>query len=250
MKENSTVYKKFQDGEKKFVPLVDPDKFTSAGIKKVANFSEKAGVAFIFFGGSLVTKNKNLEFLKILKENCSVPIILFPGNQYQILEEADGILLLSLISGRNAEMLIGNHVIAAPVLKASGLDIIPTGYILIDGGKPTAVSYMSNSTPIPYDKDDIACCTALAGEMLGMRLIYLDCGSGAINPASTSMIQKIKKTIALPLIIGGGIRTVRQAEIIWNAGADVVVVGNAIEENPDLILKIAESRKKNGLPRG
>lgn len=244
MKPNSSLYKKFADGKKKFVPLVDPDSYTSAGIKKVAIFSEKAGVAFIFFGGSLMTRNKSGEFLRILKENCSVPIILFPGNQYQILPEADGILLLSLISGRNPEMLIGKHVIAAPVLKNSGLDILPTGYILVDGGKPTAVSYMSNSTPIPYDKDDIACSTALAGEMLGLRLIYLDCGSGALHPASSSMIQQIMKAISLPLIIGGGIKSVKQAEIIWRAGADVVVVGNAIEENPSLILKISEHLKK------
>jgi phosphoglycerol geranylgeranyltransferase len=240
MKGNSSIYKRFSDGKKKFVPLVDPDKFTSGDIKKVAAYSEKAGVAFIFFGGSLVTKNKNAEFLRILKENCSAPVILFPGNQYQILDGADGILLLSLISGRNPEMLIGNHVIAAPVLKASGLDILPTGYLLIDGGKPTAVSYMSNSTPIPYDKEDIACCTALAGEMLGMQLIYLDCGSGAQNPVSIAMIAKIRKTISLPLIIGGGIKNPKQAHAIWNAGADVVVVGNAIEENPGLILKMTE----------
>lgn len=243
MKENSSIYRKFKDGKKKFVPLVDPDKFTSAGIRKVATFSEKAGVAFIFFGGSLVTKNKNDEFIRILKENCSVPVILFPGNQYQILEGADGILLLSLISGRNPEMLIGNHVIAAPVLKSSGLDIFATGYILVDGGKPTAVSYMSNTTPIPYDKDEIACSTALAGEMLGMHLIYLDSGSGAVHPVSASMIKKIRKTTTLPLIIGGGIRTARQAEEIWKAGADVVVVGNAIEENPALILEIAARYK-------
>jgi len=235
---------RFSDGKKKFVPLVDPDQFTPAGIKKVATFSEKAGAAFIFFGGSLITKDRNSEYIKILKENCSVPIILFPGNQYQIMDDADGILLLSLISGRNAEMLIGNHVIAAPVLKASGLDILPTGYILIDGGKPTAVSYMSNSTPIPHDKDEIAVCTAMAGEMLGLKLIYVDCGSGAMNPVSASMIRKIRDSISVPLIIGGGIRTPKQAEIAWNSGADVVVVGNAIETNPELIMQIADRSGK------
>jgi phosphoglycerol geranylgeranyltransferase len=243
MKTISSNYRKFVDQKKKFVPLIDPEKYSTAGIKKVALLSEKAGVDFIFYGGSLVTKKQNHEFIKILKENCPSPVILFPGSRYQILEEADGILLLSLISGRNPEMLIGNHVIAAPVLKASRLDVLPTGYILIDGGKPTAVSYMSNTTPIPSDKDDIASCTALAGEMLGMQLIYLDSGSGALNPVSATMIQKIRKTISIPLIVGGGIKTCRQAQAAWDAGADVVVVGNAIEENPGLILKIAESRK-------
>jgi phosphoglycerol geranylgeranyltransferase len=244
MKQNSLLYKKFTDGTKKFVPLVDPDKFTAAGIRKVATYSEKAGAAFIFFGGSLITSNKNGTFVRILKENCSIPVILFPGNQYQVLKAADGILLLSLISGRNPDLLIGNHVIAAPMLKASGLDILPTGYILIDGGKPTAVSYMSNSSPIPHDKDDIATCTALAGEMLGMKLLYLDCGSGALFHASASMIRKVRKTISIPLIVGGGIRTDKQVQDVWKAGADVVVVGNAIEEDPSLILKIGDSIMK------
>jgi phosphoglycerol geranylgeranyltransferase len=244
MKDSTTLYKKFGDGKKKFVPLVDPDKISAARLKMIAGYAEKAGVAFIFFGGSLVTKNKNHEFIRILKENCSIPVILFPGSQYQILDGADGILLLSLISGRNPDLLIGNHVIAAPVLKATGLDIFSTGYMLIDGGKPTAVSYMSNSTPIPHDKEDIACCTALAGEMLGMQLIYLDSGSGALHPVSASMIRKVRKSIKVPLIVGGGIKNPKQAQIAWNAGADIVVVGNAIEENPRLILDIAENQKK------
>lgn len=239
MKEKYKLYSRFMDGKKKFAPLIDPDKYTAAGIKKVASYSEKAKADFIFYGGSLVTKNRNSDFIKILKEHCSIPVILFPGNQYQVLDDADGILLLSLISGRNPEMLIGNHVIAAPLLKESGLEILPTGYILVDGGKPTAVSYISNSAPIPHDKDEIACSTALAGEMLGLRLIYLDCGSGALKPVSGSMIRSVKKTISIPLIVGGGIKTAAQVKNAWNAGADVVVVGNAIEAEPSLLLKMA-----------
>jgi phosphoglycerol geranylgeranyltransferase len=238
MKQPITFYSRFSDGKKKFAPLIDPDKFTVAGIKKVAMLAEKAGAAFIFYGGSLVTKNRNAEFIRILKESCSVPVILFPGNQYQVMERADGILLLSLISGRNPDLLIGNHVIAAPFLKESGLEILPTGYILVDGGRPTAVSYISNTTPIPHDKDEIAGCTALAGEMLGMKLIYVDCGSGAQKPVSSSMIKLIRKTVSVPLIIGGGIKTVNQVKEAWKAGADVVVVGNAIEKNPELILQM------------
>jgi phosphoglycerol geranylgeranyltransferase len=238
MKQRPFLYRIFTDGKKKFAPLIDPDKFTAAGIKKVASFAEKAGAAFIFYGGSLVTKNRSAEFIRILKENCSVPVILFPGNQYQVMEGADGILLLSLISGRNPDLLIGNHVIAAPVLKESGLEILPTGYMLVDGGRPTAVSYISNTTPIPHDKDEIAGCTALAGEMLGMKLVYLDCGSGAQKPVSSSMIRLLRKTISVPLIVGGGIKTVNQVKEAWKAGADIVVVGNAVEKDPGLILQI------------
>jgi len=245
MKSKSSLYKTvFCSGKKKFVPLVDPDKYTSAGIKKVAMLAEKAGVACIFYGGSLVIRNRNRDFITILKEHTSVPIVLFPGNQYQVHEGADGILLLSLISGRNPEMLIGNHVIAAPVLRDSGLEILPTGYMLIDGGRPTAVSYISGTAPIPHDKDEIAGSTALAGEMLGLRLIYLDCGSGAEYPPSVSMVRKIRETVSLPLIVGGGIRSAKQAMAAWKAGADIVVVGNAIESNPGLITQIAETLKK------
>ena len=242
MKNVSSNYRKFLSKEKKFAPLIDPDKYTAATIKKVAILSEKARVDFLFYGGSLVTKNQDHLFIRILKDHCSAPVILFPGSNYQILEEADGILLLSLISGRNPEMLIGNHVIAAPFLKASGLDVLPTGYILVDGGKPSAVSYMSNTSPVPAGKDDIASCTALAGEMLGMKLIYLDSGSGALIPVSASMIQKVRETVTLPLIVGGGIKTCSHAKSAWLAGANVIVVGNAIEETPALILSLAGCR--------
>jgi len=159
----------------------------------------------------------------------------------QISKNADGILLLSLISGRNPELLIGKQVIAAPILKASNLDILPTGYILIDGGKPTAVSYMSNTNPIPFDKDDIAMCTAMAGEMLGLKLIYMDAGSGALNAISEKMIKKVSSNISIPLIIGGGINTPQKAILACKAGADIIVVGNAIEKDSSLIKKIGKA---------
>jgi putative glycerol-1-phosphate prenyltransferase len=143
-------------------------------------------------------------------------------------EDADGLLLLSLISGRNAEMLIGSHVVAAPFLKTCRFEILPTGYMLIENGHPTAVSYMSNTTPIPAGQDDIAMCTAVAGELLGLQLIYMDAGSGAENPVRLPMIKKVRQNITIPLIIGGGIRTAKQAKEAAGAGADVIVVGNAI----------------------
>jgi len=180
-------------------------------------------VDFIFYGGSLLTEGNHEKFISVLKDHCSIPVILFPGNYLQINKKADGILLLSLISGRNPEMLIGKHVIAAPYLKASNLEIIPTGYMLIESGRSTTVSYISNTTPIPRIRKDIAVCTAMAGEMLGLKVIYMDAGSGALNPVSLSMIRQVRKNINLPLIIGGGIKTSGQAAAISAAGADLVV---------------------------
>ncbi len=240
MKVKNALYQRMCDGKKKFVPLIDPDKYSASAIKKIAGYCQKAEVDFIFYGGSLITENNHDVYLKILREHCEIPVILFPGNNFQFTSQADGILLLSLISGRNADLLIGKHVGAAPFLKKSNLEILPTGYMLIDGGKPTAVSYMSNTFPIPSGKEDIAACTAMAGEMLGLKLIYMDAGSGAEEPISVSMIQRVKQQIDVPLIIGGGIKTISQAQKASHAGADVVVVGNVLEQKPDLILKIAE----------
>ena len=246
MKDRSSLCKKLNDGKKKFAVLVDPDKSTLAKIKKIATISENFAVDFIFFGGSLLTEDNHAKFISVLKDYCSIPVILFPGNYLQINRKADGILLLSLISGRNPEMLIGKHVIAAPYLRASNLEIIPTGYMLIESGKSTTVSYISNTTPIPADKDDIAVCTAMAGEMLGLKLIYMDAGSGALNPVSLSMIQKVRKNIRVPLVIGGGIKTSGQAAAISQAGADLVVIGNAFENNSPLIAQISEAIHKSG----
>lgn len=235
------IYKSFTENKKKFAVLVDPDKNTSQETIKIAKIAEAADVDYIFVGGSLLTNNNFELTIKLLKENSSLPIIIFPGNNLQISNTADAILLLSLISGRNAEMLIGTHVLAAPNLKKSSLEIIPTGYMLIESGKPTTALYMSNSTPIPSDKDDIAMCTAMAGEMLGLKIIYMDAGSGALNPIPLSMISNVKKNVDVPLIIGGGIKTPEKAVKVCNAGADVVVIGNAIEKNPDLIAQISDA---------
>jgi len=231
---------KVRKGQKSFAVLVDPDKYSVNQVKSIAKKAEKAGVPYIFYGGSLITTDHYENYIRLIKDNCSIPVILFPGSHFQLSRKADAILLLSLISGRNPEMLIGKHVIAAPYLKLSKLEIIPTGYILVESKKATAVSYMSGTTPIPGDKDDIAVCTAMAGEMLGLRTIYLDAGSGAQNHVPLTMIRKVKSKIGVPLIIGGGINSAGKAKKILDAGADIVVVGNAIEKDNDLIFKIAE----------
>lgn len=226
---------------KQFAVLIDPDHFDAKGLSDVMKTAAGSQVDYIFVGGSLLT-NDHLDLtLQVIRENTGIPVILFPGSVTQLNEKADAVLLLSLISGRNADLLIGKHVIAAPYLKKSHLEILPTGYMLIESGPLTTAQYVSNTIPIPRKKDDIAVCTAVAGEMLGLRLIYMDAGSGAEMPVPASMIRKVRENISIPLIIGGGIRTPEQATESCNAGADLIVVGNAIEKDPSCIQEIAHA---------
>ena len=236
------IYDKFQDKtRKKLAVLVDPDKPTDAQILSIVEKARAADVDFFFVGGSLLVTDSLDHCIKLIKANCDIPVLIFPGNSLQISKYCDGFLLLSLISGRNPEMLIGRHVIAAPYLKLYGNEIIPTGYMLIDSGKATSVSYMSDTTPIPHDKDDIAMCTAIAGEMLGLKLIYLEAGSGAATPVSTSMISKVSQMISVPLIVGGGIKTPEMAAEAVKAGADIIVIGTAFEKEPETLKRFAEA---------
>ena len=228
-------------GAKKFVVLIDPDKVRLGKIQKVLELAVEAGVDYFFIGGSLVVNDMLDYVLTSMKEKCHIPMILFPGNSFQLSYKADGLLFLSLISGRNAELLIGKHVITAPFLKVSPLEIISTGYMLIDGGITTSVQYMSNTAPIPAGKDDIALCTAMAGEMLGLKQIYMDAGSGARNPIPASMISMVSGAIQIHLIVGGGIATPEKAAENAKAGADIIVVGNAIEKDPQLIIDMAKA---------
>jgi len=226
-------------GKKKFVVLIDPDNVRLGKLDKVLELSRDANVDYFFIGGSLVVNDMLDMVLANIKKTTQIPTILFPGNSFQLSYKADGLLFLSLISGRNADLLIGKHVITAPFLKISPLEIMSTGYMLVDGGISTTVQYMSNTTPIPANKDDIALCTAMAGELLGLKMIYMDAGSGAQNPISTSMIEAVSTAIDIPLIVGGGIRTPEKAFENVKAGADVIVVGNAIEKDPHLIKEMA-----------
>jgi phosphoglycerol geranylgeranyltransferase len=217
--------------KKQIAVLIDPDKTDAKKLVKTIQQAELAKVDFYLVGGSLLLKNNLDEIIAIIKKNSKKKVYLFPGNPSQISVKADGILLLSLISGRNAELLIGNHVLAAPILKQSKLTIISTGYMLIESGTQTTVSYISNTTPIPANKPAIATCTALAGEQLGLKTIYLEAGSGAQNSVSKEIIKAVKKQINIPLIVGGGIRSIEQIETAFLAGADVVVIGTAIEND-------------------
>ena len=196
--------------------------------------AEREGVHMIFVGGSLVMSSIS-HAIDVIKSVYTGPVILFPGNANQVSANADAILFLSLISGRNAEFLIGNQVLSAPVIKNSGLEAIATGYMLIDCGKTTSVEYMSNTQPIPYDKPDIAVATAIAGEMLGLKALYLEGGSGAQSFVNPEIISAVKKSCSIPLIVGGGIRSCESLRNVFDSGADIAVVGTIIEKNPELL---------------
>lgn len=228
-------------GRKAFTVLIDPDKVDASAIDKLVSLSVEAGVDYFFVGGSLVISNHLDYCIQLIKASCSIPVILFPGAPSQVSKYADALLYLSLISGRNPELLIGQHVISAPFVRQSGLEIIPTGYMVIDGGAPTTVSYISNASPIPSDKNEIAMCTAMAGEMLGMKVIFMDSGSGAKRPVNETMIEKVALHIEAPIIVGGGITDPEKAYRNCKAGADIIVVGNAIEKDASLIKEMSDA---------
>lgn len=237
-----TLKNNIANKQKHLAVLIDPDSIESEmQLVNICQRSNDALVDFILVGGSLITNGFFDTCIQIIKQHTQIPVVLFPGNIMQVSNNADAILLLSLISGRNPDLLIGKHVLAAPMLKQSGLEIIPTGYMLIDGGNITSVSYMSNTTPIPAEKHSIAACTAMAGEMLGLQVTYMDAGSGAQHPISTKIISAVRESVNGPIFIGGGIKTPEGAVAACNAGADVVVVGNAFEKEPELINQIAKA---------
>ena len=236
-----SLTEKKRQGKKSFAVLIDPDKVDKPMLDDLTSLAVAAKVDYLLVGGSLVISNHLDDCVQHIKKNCSIPVILFPGSPSQVSKYADALLYLSLISGRNPELLIGQHVVSAPFVRQSGLEIMPTGYIVIDGGAPTTVSYISNALPVPADKNEIAMCTAMAGEMLGVKLIYMDAGSGAKRPITESMIKSVADHIEAPLIIGGGITDPEKAYLDCKAGADVIVVGNAIEKDASLIKEMSDA---------
>lgn len=231
-----------QAGRKSIAVLIDPDKVEEGTrLQHLINLASENLVDYFFVGGSLVTTTNLADVVRQIKESVTIPVVLFPGNSMQIEPTADALFFLSLISGRNPELLIGQHVVAAPIVRNTKLEVLPTGYLLISSGRTSSVAYISNTTPIPEDKYSLAACTAMAGEMLGLKLMYLDAGSGAENPISPRMIGAVRKAVSTPLLVGGGINSRHKAQAAMEAGADAIVIGNALEKDPELLTDIADA---------
>ncbi len=229
--------------KKKIGLLLDPDKAKGDTLTNILRIAGECKTDFILAGGSL-TFNKIDPLIDLIKLNCRIPVILFPGNLLQLSHKADAILLLSLISGRNPELLIGNHVIAAPYLKDVRSKLIPVGYILISCGSKTSVEYISQTEAIPSDKTEIVVATAMAGEMLGLKMIYLEAGSGASGTVPPEIITAVRQNISVPIAVGGGIKNKEQISDIYNAGADIIILGNGCEKRPELLIDACEARNK------
>lgn len=236
----NSIHKKSVN-QKQLALLVDPDKYSQESLALFVELAKETLPDCIMVGGSLVAGSVE-QVVQYIKSHTNIPVVLFPGNNHQLCNEADALLLLSLLSGRNADFLIGQHVVAAKAIRDSGIESISTGYILIDGGCSTSVEYMSNTKPIPRDKVEIIVATAIAGELIGNRMVYLEAGSGAINPVSKEAIQAVRQAISLPIIVGGGIRTVEQAKDAYLAGADMIVVGNSLEKDRFFMRDLAQIR--------
>jgi phosphoglycerol geranylgeranyltransferase len=239
-----SLYGSLRTQKKLLFVLVDPDQYSKEIFAQVLGKDNSNSIDAILVGGSLITHGSISKVICKIKEQTALPVCIFPGNYMQVDDRADAILFLSLISGRNADLLIGNQVIAAPFVKKSKLEVIPTGYMLIDGGKTTTAHYMSNTAPIPARKPEIAACTALAGEMLGLACVFMDAGSGAAETVSPLMIRAVYETVQIPIIVGGGIRNAQQASDMYEAGATAIVIGNAAEENPNLIQEICHIKNQ------
>lgn len=236
-----TLLQNAEAGKPGLAVLIDPDKALDRDLPALVRLAEQSGVDYFFVGGSLLTQTRFEEVMQALKSLTNKPVIIFPGSSLQISSDADAILLLSLVSGRNPDLLIGQHVVAAPYLKQAGIEIWPTGYMLVDGGRATTASYVSNTQPIPADKPEIAMVTAMAAEMLGMRIIYCDAGSGAQQPVPPAVIEAVSNAVQCPVIVGGGIRSYEAASDALDAGADVIVVGNILEQSPETLFELSEA---------
>ncbi|MCH2234623.1 MAG: phosphoglycerol geranylgeranyltransferase [Crocinitomicaceae bacterium] len=223
--------------------LIDPDKTSEhSALQNLVKKIEFANIDFIFIGGSSVKEEDFNRCLDNLKAITKVPVVIFPGGPSQVSLKADGMLLLSLISGRNPDYLIGHHVQSAPKLKELKEKLLPTGYILLDGGNNSAVAYISQTSPIPQSNPEIAVNTAIAGELLGLKAIFIDAGSGAHHSANENLIKRLRSEINVPLIVGGGVKSIERIQELENAGADIIVIGNKIEEDIDFLLDIASIR--------
>lgn len=226
--------------------LIDPEKTKNKEhLSELIQKAEFAAIDFFFIGGSTVTRKEIETVVSFVKAHSVIPVVLFPGSGNQLSEQADALLFLNLLSGRNPDFLIGHHVSCAEEVLEMKIEVIPTSYLLIDGGKMTSVAYVSQTTPIPRENNSISLKTGIAGYLMGQKLTYFDAGSGALHSVPPRLIEELKKKIDTPVIVGGGIRSVEQIEAFKNAGANVIVIGNKIEENIDFLLDIEAYQKSS-----
>lgn len=231
------IIKKLEEGKKPLLAvLIDPDKFNP----ELVELSNKANVSCFLVGGSELKKGDVTKTIQAIKKISKIPVILFPGNETQLSKKADGLLLLSLLSGRNPDYLISKHIAAAPIIRKMKLQYLPTAYMLIDGGKVSTTQRVTGTQPLDPKNKTLIINTVIAAEQLGFKAIYLEAGSGASTSVSTSLIRKIKKHCCLPLIVGGGINSGQKAKEIINAGANMIVIGNALEKNVFLVSEISK----------
>lgn len=228
-----------------FLVLLDPDRSSPRELSRYAALCDRSGVDAFLFGSSLMVANDFEKSLVAVKKAVKKPVIIFPGSSAMVSARADALLFLSMVSGRNPNLLIGEHVKAAPAIKKLGIEVIPTAYMLIESGVITSVAYLSNTFPIPNHKPDIACAHALAGQYLGMKMVYLEAGSGAEKPVPVEMVKKVSAYVEIPVIVGGGIRQAEHARKVAKAGASFVVIGNALEDSPQMVKEFAEAIHSN-----
>lgn len=240
MKESIEIYNSIASRKGQIAVLIDPDKCSDkTKLSELLKRAKFANVDFLFVGGSTVSQHDFIESIEFIKQSSSIPLVIFPGASHQISNEADALLYLSLISGRNPDFLIGHHVQSAQEVFEMDIEVIPTAYILIDGGSTSSVAYVSQTTPIPSDHHSIIMNTAKAGVLQGKKLIYLDAGSGAKKPIPSQVISRLQE-LNKPVIVGGGIKTREKIESLKESGANVIVIGNQLEENIEFLLEIEE----------
>ena len=227
-----TIIEKVEEGKKQFVVLIDPEAVTNESLHELLDLAQGFDVDFFLLGGSTYAQPAT-DVLQFIRSKSDLPVVLFPGNASQITPGVDAVLFLSLISGTNPEYLISNHIKAAPLL--TKVEVIPVGYILIDGGRQSATEIVSHTMPLSRDNVDVIVHTAMAGELLGHKMIYLEAGSGAKMPISAEIVQRVKASISIPLIVGGGIVCAEMLNEAFASGADIVVVGNVLEKKPQML---------------
>ena len=238
MKIYQHILQAISQGKRVLAVLMDPDKMQVDNVKSFIEKVNKTKADYLFVGGSIVNEKATEALVSKIKKYTQLPVVIFPGDVTQITDNADALLFLSLISGRNSDYLIGKHVEAAKRLQNTNLEVIPTGYILIENGKQTSVEKVSHTKPMSRENVQRIVDTANAGELLGMKLIYLEAGSGALHPVSEEIIKSVKQALSIPLIVGGGIRTLEKLELAYDSGADVVVIGTAFEEDGSFFDKL------------